>query len=267
MIFKLIRRCVHICLLMFCCLLGVVACCYWLASSTPAFYAAALEQPVNQADSIAATAEFERMTNSLGLFLKLDAEDFRRLQEMPPEQLDVLVKNPHGDQQQVARDLKKLIRSPDVTQDTFAYTVAERHLNAWLEQEFSESGGKLRRPHLSLADDMIRFAITLETPATDVVLSCEFAVAKSQQTDLTFQLHRVLVGKLPLPAATILEQYLKTDPVLPEGIALDVSGERPTLTISTVPDDAKIRIEALDVREDEIHVVFRRTDSAIVAAN
>ncbi|TWU30319.1 hypothetical protein [Bythopirellula polymerisocia] len=266
MIFNFLKRCFLACVLATMFVFGTVAVCCVLACSAPDFYASAITEPVDEADNEAAIKELEQIVSSMDLFLKLNASDFQKLQALPENAFATLAEDQQHAKRRVPFELKRLLHSPNVTQDTFAVSLTERHINALLSKELGKDDGELRRPHVSLEGDMIRFAVTLVTPVAEVVLSCDFELAKTNLTDLTFDLHAARVGKLPLPIATVLKQYMRTNPVLPQGIKLNIDGERPTLSIDVLPDSGDLQLEELHVADGKIHFLFRRTIDKVVVA-
>ncbi|QEG37615.1 hypothetical protein [Bythopirellula goksoeyrii] len=267
MIFKLLKRCILFCVLVAMFVFGTVAVCCVLACSAPSFYASAIAKPVDGADNEAALKEMEQIVSSMEIFLKLNASDFQKLQALPENAFAELAEDQQHAQRSVPAALKRMLSSPGVTQDTFAVSLTERHINALLSKEVGKDSGELRRPHVSLQADMIRFAFTLATPVAEVVLSCDFEFEKTNPTDLTFDLHAARVGRLPLPIMTVLKQYMRTNPVLPHGIKLNIDGERPKLTINVIPDEGVLRLDNLYVADGEIHFLLRSAIDKVVVAN
>jgi len=266
MALKFLKRFFLACVLFVSFVSGTVVCCCALACWTPKFYVAALAAPADKSDTEAAMEELETIVGSLEWFLRLDAVNRQKLQALPSQTLATLEANQQEMMGRLPIASKRMHGLPDMTQDTIAISLTQRHLNAFLATELDTTGGELRHPHISLQDDIIRFAATWVTPAAEVVLSCDFELAKTKQAHLTFELHAVRVGKLPLPAMLILKQYMRTNPVLPEGLELNVDGERPTLLITKMPDDGKIQLENLLVADHEIRLMLRRTSNTVVVA-
>lgn len=267
MIRKFIKRCFLAGMLIVAFVIGTVACCWFLASANPSFYAAALGAPVDEADVEAAVKEVEKMVSAMEMFVMLDAVARKKLQTMPEQAMATTQFGRPTAQVSLAEALETLEDSQGETQDTFVLALSERQLNACLHKEIGSQGGNLQRPYVSLHDEMIRFAVTLITPAADLALSCDFVLAKTKQTNLTFELHSLSVGKLPLPATAILKQCMRVNPALPPGVELNIDGEHPTLSITALPDNGRLLLEDLNVANGTLHLTFRRNADAMVAAN
>ena len=267
MIIKFIKRCLLACAVLTTFVIGTLAVCGALACSSPGFYAAALSAPVDPADEEAAVKELESIANSIGMFAKLDATDFQTLRAMPEQTIAALDRGDGHKDDAATKALRMLHRSPDVTQDTISVSLTQRQLNAWLNQELGAGDDELPRPHIAIQEGMIRFAMTLATPATEVVVSCDFELAKTNQTDLTLELHALRIGRLPAPAMAILKQYMRFEPELPTGLTLNLEGERPALSIDFSPHDAQLLLQDLSVTDGKLHLTLRRKQGAKVAAN
>jgi hypothetical protein len=59
---------------------------------------------------------------------------------------------------------------------------------------------------------------------------------------------------------------MRTNPVLPQGVELNVDGNCPTLSFTEIPDDGVIELDGLHLADGLIHLTFRRTVDAVVAA-
>lgn len=259
MIFTFLKSCFFACLLFIVIAVGTVVSCYFLACSPPSFYAAALAEPVDETDVAAAIEEMEQAVGAMEVFVKLDTPDLEKLQAMPEKDLATTHVGRRNAKVSLLDALQTLNASQGATPDTFVLSLTERHLNAYLNKELNSKGGDLQRPLVSLQDDTVRFAATLVTSVAEVALSCDFQLSKTQQTDLIFELQAVRVGKLPVPAKTILKQCMRTNPVLPQGIELNADGDRPTLTFTAMPDDGKLQLDDLHIADGVIELTFRRT--------
>lgn len=240
-------------------LVAAVVVCGALAMSPPAFYAQALATPVNQADVDAAMKELGQTMDSLELFIQageLDADQMRAATKMMRDMNRAGKPLPDG--------FDRFERLTQMTGDTFEWVLTERLLNAWIAKEMK--GGKdWQRPRVAVEDDKLRFGVTATTPAAEVVLSCDFKLAKVEGKDLVLELHAVRCGELPLPAATLLKQYMRTDPKLPPEIDLNVEGVRPVLTFTALQNDGVLRIDQLKIVDDEVHLTFSRTSDRQLA--
>lgn len=264
MILTFIKRFLLVCALLVAVVITAVTVCVGLACSQPGFYAAALAEPLDEADVAKAMEEIDSIGKSLELFVNADPEELEKLRD-----LVAMTQLNRGDNRldaqrdkinQLVTSLKDLETAIGETPETFAATLTQRHLNAWMRTEMKGDAKELQRPCVSLQDDLIRFGVTVITPVTEAVLSCDFKLAKQGGTDLIFELHAARIGNLPVPAATILRQYARTNPTLPKGMQLNVDGECPTLTITAVQDDAKLQVSTLQVHDGEVHVTLRRTE-------
>jgi len=265
MIVRFFVRCFKFCVLFVGLVVGTLVVCGILACSQPGFYATSVAQPVDEADDAAALQEMELIVDALELFVKQNPADLQKLKALAALPRPVLADGKRHVGNRLPTVLKALERGIGETDDTFAVTLTQRHLNAWLRKEFGTKAKELRRPHISLEDDMFRFAVTVVTPATEVVASCDLKLSKSNESGLIFELFAVRAGQLPVPAMTILKQYLRTDPDLPRDIELNVDGERPTLSVSALPDDGALQLENLHIDGGEVHLTLRRTVDAILA--
>lgn len=257
---KFLYRCFQVCSLLVTCVLLAVFTVGYLACSQPSFYAQAASQPITQADIDAAMLEIEEIGQSLEVFIQLGdskpeeiqavrsmAEDMRDETGQLPEHLQMLDKLPS----------QKELESWG---DSFDVTLSQRHVNAWMAHELGTGGKEWRNPRVELQADKIRCGVSAATPAGELVLSCDFQLAKSDQTNLTFELQAVRCGKLPLPAATLLKQYMKTNPRLPEGVEIDVQGERPKLTFTRMPQDGKIQLRSIEMADGQVQLSFKLTE-------
>lgn len=265
MIVTFIKRCLLLGTLFSFLSLATLAFCAMLACSQPAFYAAAVADPLDEAETKAAMDELEVIGTSLELFVKSDPQELQQMQrllEKNPQAFghDNMNERQQKQMRQLAVAFEGLDRALDEKQQTFTVTLTQRHIDAFLAKQLRTNSKELKRPHLFLAGDMLRFGVTCVTPAAEAVLSCDFKLAMAEGTDLTFELHRVRIGTLPVPATTILRQYMKLNPVLPAGFELDVTGERPTLTFSAWPDHGKLRLDDLQVVDGQVRLNLRRAD-------
>lgn len=263
MILKLFKRLVLGCLLFGAFAFLFVSACGLLACSTPRFYTAALSQPEDDAFDEATLEELESLMGALELFVKLDPAEIEQVRALLAAEPHALKKSPWKNPQET---LKVLDRSRGGTPDTFTVALNQRHIDAWLRKELGSKNQDPARPRLVVDGSLLRCAATAGTAAGEVVLSCDFGIAKQHAGKLTFEVYAIRVGALPLPAAMILKLYLQTEPDLPNGVELAVHGGRPMLTISAWPDDAEIVVDSLQVSGGEIHVTLRRSEDVVVAA-
>lgn len=238
-----------------------------LLLSAPAYYTAqSADQPIS-AEVQAALQEIEDFTATLEKFVRWGASDLARM-EAHPAALSKIADDGEQDLPRRSKANTKLIEyTLDTTRDAITVSLTEQHLNACLLEAFGKSRTQVRQPQIALQNDMIRFAVTLKTAATDLVFSCDFVPAKTNQSKLTCELHAVRVGRLPLPATTALRYYMSTNPSLPAELALDVAGNRPKLTINPMPRDAHLQLDAVSVVDGKICITLRRTREVAVAAN
>lgn len=262
MFYKLVRRCFSICLRTAALIFVALAVCGLLAWSQPRFYDSAQGATIDQADVAAAMKELEQLGQSLQLFISLDGVDAEQLRALAA--MDRPETQP-GKKNHTREMLAALDRAPDVTGDTFKATLTERQLNAWLSREMGARKRQWRRPHLALQGDLIRCGVAVETPVTEVVISCDVKLAKASARALTLELHAVRVGLLPLPAATILKQFVRTKPTLPRGVELNVDGARPTLTFTELPVDGLLQLDGIRVVDGEVRLTLRRTSDVVAA--
>ncbi|MEM8945334.1 MAG: hypothetical protein AAGD11_09135 [Planctomycetota bacterium] len=267
MILRFLKRCflVGAVLMMFGA--GTVACCCYLACSPPRFYAEILAEPVDRTDVEAAMIEIGELINSMEVFVAVDDAKLKQLQAMPADALANAEVQLANGKVSLSDALKTLKNSQGDTPDTFVVSLTERQLNACLYQEFGEQSRDWRRPSVSLADDVLRCAVNVVTPVAELAVSCDLAIGKTRQTDLSFELQALRVGTLPLPATAILELVLKTKPTLPNGIALTIEGDYPKLTLTSLPNTGKILVDDVRVADGQLQVTFRRTANTVVAAN
>jgi len=265
---KFLYRCFQVCSLIATCVFLAVFTVGYLACSQPGFYAKATAQPITQADIDAAVKEIEEIGQSLEVFIQLGDADLDELQAV--RKMAEGMRDANGKLPDHMKQLDKLPSQEDLEAmgDTFDVTLKQRHINAWIIEEMGSGGKDWRLPHIDLQADKIRYGVSVATPAGEVVLSCDFQLAKTDQTNLTLELHAVRCGKLPLPAITILKQYMKTNPRLPDGIEINVQGERPTVTFTKMPQDGKIQLSSIEVAEGEVHLslILTKREAKAVAA-
>ncbi|MEM6799093.1 MAG: hypothetical protein AAF589_06225 [Planctomycetota bacterium] len=266
MILKILLRCFLCCVLFGLFVVGAVACCGVMAISRPGFYRAALAEPADEASVQRAMEEMELRIDSLALFVAADTADLRQLEALPEEALAAVKSGNDEDPGRLPTALEELQRSVGADESTYSVSLQQKHLNALLQKECGSLGRDVRDPRVSLGGDVIRLAVTVTTPATEVVLSCDLKPVQAAAAGLSFELHSVRIGRLPLPDKTLLRQYLQFNPKMPREFELDVTGEHPTLTLKTMPRDADLLVDDIRVANGELHVTFRRSHEAVVAA-
>ncbi|MEM9353417.1 MAG: hypothetical protein AAGA92_10420 [Planctomycetota bacterium] len=266
MILKFLKRCFLACVLLATVAAGAVIGCVVLACTSPGFYKVALSEPADAADARAAMAEVERTFRSLEMFLKLDGDNYDALQALPEEAF-APKRDPNSKTEgEVLAALNTLRDSELVTRDTFTFSLTERQLNAFLSEEIGAQDKDVREPRVSLEGGLVRCGATVATPAGDLVLSLDGELSKSERTSLDFELHAARVGRLPLPAGRLLKLFAQTNPRLPRGVRLDVSGARPVLSVTAMPTRSQLQIDSVRIAGGALHMVVRRTGVAVVAA-
>lgn len=266
MIRKFLKRCFLAGMLVAILAVGTLTCCYFMACSPPSFYSDAFEEPVDKADVEAAIEEIEQKFRSMDLFVKLAADNLEKLQAMPKQTLAAAKFGRSNSEVSLADALTALENSQGETPETILLSLTERHLNALLNKEVNAKQKGLRQPYISLDGEMIRFAVTVDTPAAELAWSCDVELKKTSDTDLTFELHGFAVGILPLPTTAILKLVMWTNPKLPQGVELNIDGEYPTLTITEMPERGELQLDGLSVDDSVLYLTFRRTAANVLAA-
>lgn len=255
-----LHRCLLAGLIFTGCVTGTVAVCVALACSRPGFYAQATAQPMDQADAAEAMNEIARMGESLKLFIQLGEATVGQLETARRVTNDLRDEN--GQLPDEFRQLEPLLKATEqgAWGNTFEATLSQRHLNAWLADEMGPGGKDWRNPYIAIESNRIRYAVTVTTPAGGAVLSCDFALKIKPDMSLALELHAVRCGRLPLPVATMLRQYMRTNPSLPNGLELSTGGDRPMLTFTEMPEDGKLQLKHISTADGQIHLTLLRRD-------
>ncbi len=264
MIVKIIKRCLLAAVLATTLVFVVVGSCVALACSAPGFYTAAVAQPIEQADAEAAFDEIELTMGALELFLLAGPENLERLGDLPADQLD---RGLQWTTEESLPEIRALLdRSVDAERGTFAASLTEEHLRAWASQKMNQPGKEIQRPCLVLDGDQARLGATLVTPLGEFVLSCDIQPVKTAQSDLTFEVHALRLGRLPLPATTLAKLLMDAGAKLPKGVRLDLDGRRPMFTVDATRSGAALELEELRITNGELKIEVRRAHDAVVAA-
>ena len=273
MLVRFVKRCLLASFLMVVFVVGTLAFCCALALTSPSFYATAVKKPIDCQEYQVALQEVKSMVETLEVFVSLDKSDFDALRELPENALAAMKEAAGQRHLERTAAIERLRNSPDVTFETFALTLTETQLNALVSNELDGVANDFRRPYFLLQDDQVLFAVTGITPAAEVVVSCGFEVATAGQSDLTFKLHGLKIGYLPMPLTTVLTWFLEMNPRLPDGLDLRIDDDRPMITFDALQNDGKLRVDklevkngTLEVKNGTLEVLFRRNLDDIVAA-
>ncbi|MEN1678478.1 MAG: hypothetical protein AAGJ46_02720 [Planctomycetota bacterium] len=238
--------------------IGAATCAGLMAMSRPSFYSAALDRTLSEAEADAALDEIELAIDALGLFIATDAEQIAQLNALPEE---ALADAKWGQRSAAGRLPEAIAALKGYSDDDFtkcSFRLSQRHIDSWLKKECGGGSKELRNPCVALSDGLIKVAATVATPVGDLVVSFDFELAQSDPADLCLELHALRIGRLPLPAKTLLQQLVKLNPDLPAGFTLDLAQQRPRLHFTGVPREAKVWFEDLQVTDGELLVSLRR---------
>ncbi|TWT32281.1 hypothetical protein KOR34_40430 [Posidoniimonas corsicana] len=116
--------------------------------------------------------------------------------------------------------------------DLHTVRVSDAELNALLVAESSRlDAGELSDPRVRFEDDRASLAVTLATPAGDLVLSAAFAPAQPVGGDLRMRLVDARLGRLPLPVNTLSSWLPKQENRLSGALYLDTTGSAAELIL------------------------------------